>query len=193
MSILTFLAPINESQTLSKSFLVSVISHMVLLFFFISEGQLQDQIMGEVSKNEIISVKIKDNDEVLVNHESIRKISRVLKKSPSTIAKSEKIADQGIQTQLFDAYAAQVRALIDQHKIYPRMAKRLGQSGTVEVEFRLSSLGELLELKVVKSSTHHHLDHAALAAVKRVGSFPKFPAENKNAYLIFKQKIEFSL
>jgi TonB family protein len=50
---------------------------------------------------------------------------------------------------------------------YPRLARRKGWQGLVKVGFKLNRAGQTIEHTVLKSSGHHVLDRAALAAVKK--------------------------
>lgn len=61
---------------------------------------------------------------------------------------------------------------IEKRKIYPYMARRLGQQGTVAVSVQLSADGELAGVQVLRSSGVAALDEAALALVRKVCPFP---------------------
>lgn len=56
--------------------------------------------------------------------------------------------------------------------VYPRSAIRLDQQGTVLVQARISTAGDVIEIRVHQSSGHPALDTAALAAVRRWAFVP---------------------
>ena len=71
-------------------------------------------------------------------------------------------------------FLAEVKRLIDAHNSYPRMARRMGLSGEVVVRMVLSDEGEIIELRVIESSTHAILDEQTIRAIQEASqSFPK--------------------
>ncbi|NJM10784.1 MAG: energy transducer TonB [Synechococcaceae cyanobacterium SM1_2_3] len=56
--------------------------------------------------------------------------------------------------------------------VYPLSAIRLNQQGTVLVQAKISTAGDVIELGVHQSSGHPLLDAAALAAVRRWAFVP---------------------
>lgn len=81
------------------------------------------------------------------------------------------------QLALESDYLAAVRAAIEAHKFYPQRARWMGVEGTVGVRFALARDGTLESLSLESGSGSRDLDLAALAAVRRVGAFPAFPAD----------------
>jgi len=78
--------------------------------------------------------------------------------------------------QIEKRYAKSVQQKIEQHKKYPRRAKRMHRQGVVKVGFTLDKKGVISKLRIVQSSGVTSLDKATLKAVKKVGKFPAFPA-----------------
>ncbi|MHB8921309.1 MAG: energy transducer TonB [Halothiobacillus sp.] len=74
------------------------------------------------------------------------------------------------------AYISQVRLQIEQHKIYPALARKLDMSGTVEISYTLNRQGKLVSVEIVKTSGSEILDKAALQAV-RAALFPPIPED----------------
>ncbi|MDE7216606.1 MAG: energy transducer TonB, partial [Helicobacter sp.] len=71
-------------------------------------------------------------------------------------------------------FLAEIKRLIDAHNSYPRMARRMGLSGEVVVRMVLSDEGEIIELRVIESSTHAILDEQTIRAIQEASqSFPK--------------------
>ena len=65
-----------------------------------------------------------------------------------------------------EAFAAGVRASIEEQKTYPMAARQTGISGTVDIRYVLSRSGKLLSAEVAVSSGSPLLDRAALRAVQ---------------------------
>jgi TonB family protein len=60
---------------------------------------------------------------------------------------------------------------IEKNKIYPLLAVKKGLEGTVEVFFKLDSMGNLLEVEITGSSGYKILDSAAKSLIKRITPF----------------------
>jgi protein TonB len=65
-----------------------------------------------------------------------------------------------------EAYGAGVRAAVERAKVYPRAARERGLYGTAGVTFLVGPAGEVMALRLVRSSGAKALDDAALAAVR---------------------------
>lgn len=65
-----------------------------------------------------------------------------------------------------EAYGAGVRAAVERAKVYPRAARERGLFGTAGVTFLVGPAGEVMALRLVRSSGAKALDDAALAAVR---------------------------
>jgi len=74
-----------------------------------------------------------------------------------------------------EAYADLIQKRIADKIIYPAVAKASGFQGTVRLSLLLSHQGELLEVKVKKSSGYKILDDSAIEAASGVTSYPPFP------------------
>jgi protein TonB len=75
-----------------------------------------------------------------------------------------------------DDYRPLVLAILERAKRYPLLAQRRGLEGTVEIAFVIHADGRLSDPELVASSTHHLLDDAALATVRRLRSVPPPPS-----------------
>lgn len=89
-------------------------------------------------------------------------------------------------------YKAELRALIDENKFYPPVARRLQQTGTAIVKFSLLSDGSITDIKLDRSSGNDRLDDAAITAVKKVKKFRKIPSEFATNKLDMSVPIKFS-
>jgi protein TonB len=101
-------------------------------------------------------------------------------------------ADGAIVSAL-DRYKYELRLFLESRKIYPESAKRLRQTGTVVVEFKVSPQGELKDVNVSRASSSEVLNRAALDLVKRASSFKPFPKELQLSELQLKLPIEYVL
>ncbi|WP_271164711.1 energy transducer TonB, partial [Brevundimonas intermedia] len=92
-----------------------------------------------------------------------------------------------------DAYGARVRAHLEAHKIYPRGAKRLRQTGAVTVRFVIDREGRVISSRLVAASGVPALDEEALAMLARASPVPRPPAGVPGARIEMRTPVEFSL
>lgn len=90
-------------------------------------------------------------------------------------------------------YLGELRQLIESKKIYPLQAKRLGQTGTVEVTFTLSADGHIINARVSQESPFERLNQAALATVMEVRHFRPIPPEIGEDSMTVKIPMRYSL
>lgn len=79
-------------------------------------------------------------------------------------------------SQVKNQYLGYIRQSIDEHKSYPKNAKRLGQTGTVEITFTIMADGSITRVSVNQTSGFPLLDKAAtdiLIALVKVRPIPK--------------------
>lgn len=83
---------------------------------------------------------------------------------------------------------------IEQHKIYPALARKLDMSGTVEISYTLNRQGKLVSVEIVKTSGSEILDKAALQAV-RTALFPPIPEDawRENTQKQFRTSLIYAL
>jgi protein TonB len=92
-----------------------------------------------------------------------------------------------------DAYGARVRTHLEAHKIYPRGAKRLRQTGVVTVRFVIDREGRVISSRIVSPSGVLALDEEALAMLARASPVPRPPAGVPGARIEMRTPVEFSL
>lgn len=102
-------------------------------------------------------------------------------------------ARDGALVTAIERYKYELRLFLESRKIYPESAKRLRQTGTVIVEFKVSPLGELSQISVTQASNSEALNRAALELVKRANSFKPFPKEVRVSELQLRLPIEYVL
>ena len=99
--------------------------------------------------------------------------TRQMKKSrPATNTRAA--TGSGFSPELL-AFSKLLREKIARTLEFPRLAKRLGYSGTTHVELALSKTGIVRDLKVSKPSGHDILDKAAILTLKKVLQTTKPP------------------
>jgi protein TonB len=73
------------------------------------------------------------------------------------------------------------------------MARRRNIQGVVTVVFTIGSGGQIMAARVGRSSGQDLLDEAAQNTIRRVGQFPRFPAELNRQQLTVEVPLAFRL
>ncbi len=79
--------------------------------------------------------------------------------------------------QVKESYLSRVRMVIESHKKYPRISKRLRQEGVVNVEFTIQKSGKIRSARVKQGCKYQKLNQAAVAIFDEIGSFEPIPDE----------------
>ncbi len=79
-------------------------------------------------------------------------------------------------TRAHSIWLTRVNEWLVAHRIYPKMARRLGRQGTVVVRFDVDRQGHVMNAGLVRGSGSDILDEAALTLVRNA-SLPPFPVE----------------
>ena len=83
------------------------------------------------------------------------------------------------------AYLSQIRSAIEKNKTYPKVAKRLNQTGKVYVTFLVTKDGAIKNCRINKSSNFESLDEASMEILMKIVSFEAIPKElNKDSWEI---------
>lgn len=90
-------------------------------------------------------------------------------------------------------YLAYIRQVIDQRKIYPKNAKKLGQSGTAEVSFTVMSDGTIASVSLSSSSGFTLLDNAAVQILTQLAKVKPIPNELVKSSLEITIPIEYAI
>lgn len=98
----------------------------------------------------------------------------------------------GQEVSAEERYIYEVKKWFDRKKVYPQMAKAMGVSGTVLIEFTLNASGEVLKAEI-KKGTHPSLDQSALHLVKSIHGQKPFPQQITKTTWTMSVPIEFSL
>ena len=82
-------------------------------------------------------------------------------------------------------YLAKVKNKIEKNKVYPKVAKRLNQTGKVIVSFDILKDGKVTNIKIINKSKFEKLDEASIELLRNIGFFEAIPNElNKTVWNI---------
>ena len=90
-------------------------------------------------------------------------------------AKREATVSIGTQSIKYASYLEHIKNKIQNVWVYPEEAAQTGQQGRLLVLFSIDKNGDLVRLKLIRSSGYPLLDQAALQAVKDASPFPPLP------------------
>lgn len=74
-------------------------------------------------------------------------------------------------------YLAKVKNKIEKNKVYPKVAKRLNQTGKVIVSFDILKDGKVTNIKIINKSKFEKLDEASIELLTNIGFFEAIPNE----------------
>lgn len=90
-------------------------------------------------------------------------------------------------------YQDSVKQKIQEEKMYPRWALRMGREGTVRIAFYLTSSGNVKKIDVIQGSGIKEFDAEAVDAVRRANPFLPFPDSFKENELRFEIDMIFKI
>lgn len=168
---------INDLQS---CFLISLIAHTGL----VGSGMLQ---FDPVIKEKSFEVAFEVEEEILPKIYDVREEKKVelpvieqeeviepvpdesIAEAPEPVQEEEELKKSLLR------YQDSIKQKIQQEKQYPRWALRVGHEGGVRISFSVLSMGQIKELRLLKSSGFDELDKEAIEAVKRASPFAAFP------------------
>ncbi len=110
-------------------------------------------------------------------------------------AKREATISIGTQSIKYASYLEHIKNKIENVWAYPAEAARTGQQGTLLILFSINKNGDLIRLKLIRSSGYPLLDRAALEAVRDASPFPPLPKRFNldvlNIYATFEYDLGF--
>lgn len=128
---------------------------------------------------------VEKTQETIQTKQEVAENVKPIEKAPVSNEVVTKNIDSSEIQSLEDAYLSKVRNLIEKNKIYPKVAKRLNQTGKVYVTFLITKDGEIKNCRVHKSSKFESLDNASIEILLKIASFEAIPKElNKNSWEI---------
>ncbi|MDN5052620.1 energy transducer TonB [Aliarcobacter butzleri] len=118
-------------------------------------------------------------------------------KEVANIQPTEQVSAPTINQNQIDSieakYLAKVRATIEKNKIYPKAAKRLNQTGKVNVNFDILKNGEIKNVKVLGKSSFEKLDEASIELLIKISNFDEIPEELKKSVWNVTIPIDYSI
>ncbi|MCG3651888.1 TonB family protein [Aliarcobacter butzleri] len=116
---------------------------------------------------------------------------------PTKTPPKEEVSAPSINQNQIDTietkYLAKVRATIEKNKIYPKAAKRLNQTGKVNVNFDILKNGEIRNVKVLGKSSFAKLDEASIELLIKISNFDEIPEELKKSVWNVTIPIDYSI
>jgi protein TonB len=82
---------------------------------------------------------------------------------------------------------------LEQHKKYPRLARKRHEQGTAYLRFRMHRSGEVLSFALERSAGHEALDEEVLAMIKRAQPLPALPPEVTDSEVEIVVPVQFTL
>ncbi len=136
----------------------------------------------------------KETQKPVVKKTASRQITnRSLQKPASRPVVSAQNADNDKIDKIKAAYLMVVRKKIERNKYYPRNAKKLRQTGMVEVRFTILKDGSIKSIEVVSACRHSRLNRAAVKTLEKIGSFKPLPNVFDADELTLKVPINYKL
>lgn len=134
--------------------------------------------------------------EKIVQKEEVAEVVAAVPPPTKTPPKEEVSAPSINQNQIDTIetkYLAKVRATIEKNKIYPKAAKRLNQTGKVNVNFDILKNGEIRNVKVLGKSSFEKLDEASIELLIKISNFDEIPEELKKSVWNVTIPIDYSI
>ncbi|MCT7601854.1 TonB family protein [Aliarcobacter butzleri] len=134
--------------------------------------------------------------EKVVQKEEVAEVVAAVPPPPKTEPKEEVSAPTMNQNQIDTIetkYLAKVRATIEKNKIYPKAAKRLNQTGKVNINFDILKNGEIRNVKVLGKSSFAKLDEASIELLIKISNFDEIPEELKKSVWNVTIPIDYSI
>lgn len=134
--------------------------------------------------------------EKVVQKEEVAEVVAAVPPPTKTPPKEEVSAPSINQNQIDTIetkYLAKVRATIEKNKIYPKAAKRLNQTGKVNVNFDILKSGEIRNVKVLGKSSFAKLDEASIELLIKISNFDEIPEELKKSVWNVTIPIDYSI
>ncbi|MCR9204673.1 MAG: energy transducer TonB [Halobacteriovoraceae bacterium] len=162
---------LSYSHRIFKMLLVaSIVVHGAVLFYKNSKTTLSLNSPEFLSATSI-QIQLRNTPQEVVKTVPVKK--KVLKKkiikkvSKTPIQKQEKVQQdtQAVARVQKKSFKSFIENFV--HPQYPRLAKRRGITGRVELLLTVHGNGQLKDIRVAKSSGHSILDDSALTAAKR--------------------------
>lgn len=143
-----------------------------------------------VQKQKIIEkpmkeIKSNQEEKVLEETKNIVKENPVVEETITKEIPIEQTLNKAQIQSIEDAYLSKVKAKIEKNKVYPKIAKKLNQTGKVLVSFDILKDGKIINIRIIQNSKFEKLDEASVELLTNIGFFEAIPSElNKTVWNI---------
>ncbi len=112
---------------------------------------------------------------------------------PSTAPAAPSAAEVARRTAAEANWQGILLAHLQQHKKYPRLARKRHEEGTAFLRFRMDRSGKVLSYALERSAGYEALDEEVLAMIERAQPLPALPAEVTEASIEIVVPVQFTL
>jgi protein TonB len=174
-------------------FILVTIVHTIALFWFTQNnipllGDMEKGIRGSIS---LINVEVIERTQDKSNKKSSKtKPQERMQRKTKQQGSNDILSRQG---KVKNKYLSNLRSLINQNKYYPLIARKFKHQGTVIMGLTIVKDGSFINTKVIKSSSYHTLDKAALNLLQKIKRFDPLPSFIKTGKLELVIPITYSL
>ena len=98
----------------------------------------------------------------------------------------------GVEGSVEARYLYELKKLLERKKVYPQMAKVMGYSGTVKVEFIINRDGAIENLRVLESA-YPVLSQAAERLIRSIEGLKPFPQDLARSKLKIEVPVQYSI
>lgn len=107
-------------------------------------------------------------------------------------AEAEAMAAENARLEgLREAYISSLRTEIERNKKYPVLSKAKGEEGKTVLAFRVLKNGQIVNARMISTSSFEKLDAAALKALEKVGVFRHIPPELQEDFMDITVPVSF--
>lgn len=107
-------------------------------------------------------------------------------------AEAEAMAAENARLEgLRESYISSLRSEIERNKKYPVLSKAKGEEGKTVLAFRVLKNGQIVNARMISSSSFEKLDAAALKALEKVGVFRHIPPELQEDFMDITVPVSF--
>lgn len=139
---------------------------------------------AKVSKTTVSKTEVQTENSALSTDEAV---------GSGGMASSYSAAGMMAKGELQQVYLSELRAKLEELKHYPLQARRLGQTGSVEVAFQVRQDGVIENARIVRGSPFKRLNESALATIENLKKFRPLPKELSNSALTVTLPIHYSI
>lgn len=142
----------------------------------------------KVSKSQALIDLTEDHSAIVPSKAPTRSTKQFVNNKTQRVGVSD-----GSATGPLGFYLFGLRQLIDDRKVYPPLARRMGEVGKVLVSLKLLRDGRIEDVKIEVRSPYERLDQGAIKTVSSIKEYKPLPEFVSGDALIVEVPIEFEL